>query len=50
MDVVWRVREAFLDAALQAVDQDYGSMARYLDVGLGVDARASERLRELYLT
>jgi protein-tyrosine phosphatase len=50
MDVVWRVREGFLDAALQAIDQDYGSMARYLEVGLGVDAQALERLRECYLT
>jgi protein-tyrosine phosphatase len=49
MDVVWRVREAFLDAALQAIDQDYGSMARYLEVGLGVDAQSLDRLRERYL-
>jgi protein tyrosine/serine phosphatase len=38
-----------LDAALQAIDQDYGSMARYLEVGLGVDAQSLDRLRERYL-
>jgi len=49
MDVVWRVREAFLDAAMQAIDEDYGSMALYLESGLGLHADALERLRERYL-
>lgn len=49
MDVVWRVREAFLDAALQAIDTDYGSMAQYLESGLGLTPADQERLRQTYL-
>ncbi len=49
MDVVWRVREEFLQAALQAIDEDHGSMARYLETRLGLDAQACERLRQFYL-
>ena len=49
MAVVWRVQEDFLHAALGAIDEDYGSMARYLEVRMGLDAQALERLRHLYL-
>jgi protein-tyrosine phosphatase len=49
MDVVWRVREDFLHAALQAIDADYGSMAQYLQNGLGLAEPDLERLRQMYL-
>ena len=49
MDVVWRVREDFLHAALQAIDADYGSMAQYLQQGLGLAEPDLERLRQMYL-
>jgi len=48
--VVWRVREAFLESAFKSIDQDYGSMARYLEARLGLNAQAMERLHRLYLT
>ena len=50
MAVVWRVREDFLRAALEAIDQDYGSMAKYLEYKMGLDTQALERLRACYLT
>ena len=49
MDVVWRVREDFLRAALQAIDADYGSMAQYLQNGLGLAEPDLARLRQMYL-
>lgn len=49
MKVVWGVQENFLQAALQAIDEDYGSMAHYLEAGLGLSAPALERLRHCYL-
>ena len=50
MAVLWRVREDFLHAAFGAVNADHGSMARYLEVRLGLDPNALERLRHLYLS
>ncbi|MFT4193066.1 tyrosine-protein phosphatase [Ottowia sp.] len=49
LNVLWRVQEAFLDAALQAVDQDFGGPERYLAQQLHLTAAARERLRALYL-
>ena len=49
LDVVWRVREEFLQASLQAIDADYGSMAQYLQQGLGLAEPDLERLRLMYL-
>ena len=49
LDVVWRVREEFLQASLQAIDADYGSMAQYLQQGLGLAEPDLERLRQMYL-
>jgi len=49
MAVVWRVQEGFLHTALQTIDADFGSMARYLEVRLGLDAQNLERLRQCYL-
>ena len=49
LNVIWRVREDFLQTALQAVDQDHGGVQRYLERRLGVDDAARRRLAELYL-
>ena len=49
MDVVWRVREDFLHAALQAIDADSGSMAQYRQNGLGLAESDLARLRQMYL-
>jgi protein-tyrosine phosphatase len=48
LDVLWRVRLEFLEAALQAIDGRYGGVGRYLEE-LGVGQRERERLAELYL-
>ncbi len=49
LNVIWRVQEDFLQAALQAVDHDHGGVLRYLAQRLGVDETARRRLAELYL-
>jgi len=50
MAMLWRVREDFLHSAFGAINADHGSMARYLEVRLGLDPNALERLRHLYLS
>jgi protein-tyrosine phosphatase len=47
--VLFRVQEPFLAAALQAVDQDHGSLDQYLATALGVGPAQRERLAALYL-
>jgi len=49
LNVLWRVQEGFLNAALQAVDQDHGGMQRYLHQRLHVGVAEKQRLMELYL-
>jgi protein-tyrosine phosphatase len=49
LDVLWRVQEDFLDAALHAVDADYGGVPQYLEQALGLGATEQERLAALYL-
>jgi len=49
LNVLWRVQEAFLDAALQAIDQDFGGPERYLERQLGVGPAERQRLKEMYL-
>jgi protein-tyrosine phosphatase len=49
LDVLWRVRVDFLEAALEAIDTGYGSVDAYLE-HLGVGARERDRLGELYLS
>ncbi len=49
LKVLWRVQQEFLDAALHAVDQDYGGVDQYLARELGVAAPERRRLAELYL-
>jgi protein-tyrosine phosphatase len=48
LDVLWRVRLEFLDAALHAIDTGFGGVPQYLEE-LGVGERERERLAELYL-
>jgi protein-tyrosine phosphatase len=47
--VLYRVQPDFLQAALDAVDQDFGSLDGYLRDGLGLRDAERARLRELYL-
>ena len=49
LEVLWRVQEDFLNAALKAVDKDYGGVASYLENTLKVGPREQERLAALYL-
>jgi protein-tyrosine phosphatase len=48
-EVLWRVQPEFLQAALEALEADYGGMESYLREGLGLGEAERERLRELYL-
>ena len=49
LNVLWRVQEDFLDAALHAVEADYGGMPRYLEKALGLGPAELQRLDALYL-
>lgn len=49
MNVLWRVQANFLEAAFEVVEADFGSVPRYLNEALGVDAPAQARLAALYL-
>ena len=49
LEVLWRVQEPFLDAAMDLVDRDHGGMDRYLAEVLGMDRAARARLAERYL-
>jgi protein-tyrosine phosphatase len=48
-DVLLRVQPEFLDAAFEAIAQDYGSLQSYLADGLRLGVPEMQRLRELYL-
>jgi protein-tyrosine phosphatase len=47
--VLWRVQPAFLEAAFEAVDADFGGLEGYLRDGLKLGEPERERLRQLYL-
>ena len=49
LNVLWRVQEDFLDAALHAVEADFGGVSRYLAQALRVGPKERERLLALYL-
>lgn len=49
LQVVWRVQAEFLEAALHAVEKDYGGLPRYLERALKLGPSALARLGELYL-
>jgi protein-tyrosine phosphatase len=48
--VLWGVQPAFLQAALDAVDEDYGGLDAYLRRGLGLGDTELRRLRTSYLS
>ncbi|KPI90254.1 hypothetical protein ABL78_0636 [Leptomonas seymouri] len=48
-DILWQVDEVYLEAALDYVDERYGSMVVYAKNKLGLDAAAIKRLRERLL-
>ena len=47
--VLWRVQPEFLDAAFEAVQQDYGGLEGYLRERLGLGDAERKRMKELYL-
>jgi protein-tyrosine phosphatase len=49
MQVLWRVQESFLNAALHVIDADYGGVRPYMETALGVGPAEQLRLGELYL-
>ncbi len=49
LDVLWRVQEDFLEAALHAVETDYGGVPQYLAQALRLGPTAQARLAGLYL-
>ena len=50
LNVIWRVQEDFLDAALHTVEQDFGGLDQYLTKQLGVGEKQRARLEQLYLS
>jgi protein-tyrosine phosphatase len=49
VDTVIDVREVYLDAALEALRSEYGTVSRYLEVAAGLDAARLEALRDRLL-
>lgn len=49
MDVLWSVQPAFLDAALAAIEQDFGGLAPYLQGPMGLGPRELAQLRDSLL-
>jgi len=49
LDVIWRVQADFLQAAFDALEQEHGSLQRYLERALRLDEAARARLAQLYL-
>ena len=49
LNVLWRVQQDFLEAALQAVDADHGGVLQYLEQRLGVGPSERKRLAQWYL-
>lgn len=47
--VLWSVRESYLDAAWQVIDDEFGGTEAYLEAQLGLDGAARRELRERYL-
>jgi protein-tyrosine phosphatase len=49
LEVLWRVEEGFLQAALDAVDTEHGGVQPYLEQRLGLGPAACRQLAERYL-
>ncbi len=45
VDVLWRVQPAFLEAAFDTVEREFGGMDRYLQGPMGLGPKAMNRLR-----
>jgi protein-tyrosine phosphatase len=48
--VLWRVQPEFLNAAFEAVQEDYGGLEGYFRKGLGLGEAERKRMKDLYLT
>ncbi len=46
MEVVWQVRPAFLHAAFEVIELDYGGLAAYLSEVVGMQTNELQRLRQ----
>ncbi len=49
VDAVLDVREAYLDAAMASLRDEFGSVGRYLEAAAGLDSARSARLRDRLL-
>ncbi len=49
VDVLWRVQPAFLQAAWDCMDHEYGGPAQYLNTQAGIAATTQEQLRDALL-
>jgi len=49
LDVLWKVRASFLQAALQVVETDHGSVESYLEHTIGLGPAQCRRLEQSYL-
>jgi protein-tyrosine phosphatase len=49
VDVLWQVQPAFLQAALDCVDRDFGGLPRYLTTMAGIDSYTQQQLRSTLL-
>jgi len=49
VDAVLDVRDVYLDAALQALEDEFGSIGRYLEAAAGLSSHRVERLRDKLL-
>lgn len=49
LDVLWKVQARFLEAALQVVEADHGSIESYLERTIGLGPTQRRRLEQLYL-
>jgi len=49
LDVLWRVQPAFLQAAMQVVESEYGSLDAYLERAIGLGPLQRQRLQQLHL-
>ena len=47
--MLWRVQPEFLNAAFEAVEEDYGGLEGYFRKGLGLGEAQRKRMRDLYL-
>jgi protein-tyrosine phosphatase len=49
MEVVWQVQPAFLQAAFDVIDSDYGGLLNYLSGSVGIQVNELQQLRHALL-